>query len=215
MALVRLVALFTLAFLLLIAVFLWLGSSLAPRPSVMGRNPCPLPCVFDIVPGQTDLGGALRVMQRLAPDDHHLAYGHSLLFRIRDDNERTVHGEIMFIPRGLVVGAARISTAGSRAYLWRLGDVLAAGIQPTRVYRACNTAAPRLLLDFGDNIEVVVGLRTADSLRPETPLTLIHVSMTDADTLYHARADFGCRVETGWRGFARRWVYLQAQGDHA
>jgi hypothetical protein len=121
----------------------------------------------------------------------------------------------MFIPRGLIVGAARISTAGSKAYLWRLGDMLAAGLQPTRVYRACNSAAPHLLVEFGSNIEVVVQLRTVDSLRPETPLTLIHVSMMDADTIYHARADFGCRIETDWRGFARRWVYLRQPGNTA
>lgn len=210
MILVRLVALATLAFSLLIAAFLWLGSSLPPNLSVMGRNPCPLPCVFEIVPGTTDMREALMVMQRLAPDNYRLGNGHSLLFQMRDDHDRLVHGELMFLPRGLVVGAARISTAGSRAYLWRLGDMLAAGLQPSRVYRSCTT--PHLLMEFGDNIEVVVQLRTADSLRPETPLTLIHVSVADANTIYHARADFGCRVEIGWRGFARRWAYLQAQG---
>ncbi len=212
MALVRLVALFTLVFSLLITVFLWLGGSLPPNLSVMERNPCPLPCVFEIIPGTTNLREALAVMQRLAPDDYRLGNGHSLLFRMRDDHDRIVHGEVLFMPRGLVVGAARISTAGSRAYLWRLGDMLAAGLQPSRVYRACNT--PHLLMEFGDSIEVVVQLRTADSLRPETPLTLIHVAVADANTIYHARADFGCRIEIGWRGFARRWAYLQAQNAY-
>jgi hypothetical protein len=213
MALVRLVALFTLMFSLLIGVCLQLGTSLPPNLSVMGRNPCPLPCVFEIVPGTTNLRQALMVMQQVAPDDHRLGNGHTLLFRMRDGYNRIVHGELMFLPKGLVVGAARISTAGSRAYLWRLGDMLAAGLQPSRVYRACTT--PHLLMEFGENVEVVVQLRTDDSLRPETPLTLIHVAVADANTLYHARTDFGCRVEIGWRGFARRWAYLQAQGTHA
>jgi hypothetical protein len=210
MVLVRLVALATLIFSLLIAVFLWLGSSLPPNLSVMGRNSCLLPCVFEIIPGTTDMREALMVMEHLAPDSYRLGSGHSLLFRMRDAHDRVVHGEVLFMPRGLVVGAARISTAGSRAYLWRLGDMLAAGLQPSRVYRSCTTA--HLLLEFGDSIEVVVQLRTAVSLRPETPLTLIHVAVADANTIYHARADFGCRVEIGWRGFARRWAYLQAQG---
>jgi|FLYN01.1.fsa_nt_gi hypothetical protein len=211
----RLIALLTIFFAALIGLSLWLGSNLPPGRSVMARNSCPLPCIFDIVPGQTNLGGALEILERLAPDNHRLAYGHSLLFRMRDDNNRVVRGELMLVPRGLIVGAARISTAGSKAYLWRLGDLLAAGLQPSQVFRSCNTAVPRLLLDFGSNIEVIVELSRMDSLRPETPLTLIHVSMTDANTIYHARADFGCRVETGWLGFARRWVYLQAQGNRA
>jgi hypothetical protein len=210
-----LAAVLTSAFALLIAVSLWLGSGLSPRMSVMARNSCRLPCLFDIIPGSTDLGGALRVMERLSPTDHRITNGHILVFGMRDENNRVVRGELMFIPRGLLVGSARISTAGSKAYLWLLGDMLAAGLQPTRVYRGCNAAAPHLLVEFGNNIEVVVQLRTADSLRPETPLTLIHVSMADADTIYHARADFGCRVETDWRGFARRWVYLRQPGNSA
>jgi hypothetical protein len=213
MALLRLVALSTLIFSLLIGVFLWLGTSLPPNRSVMERNPCLLPCVFEIVPGTTDLHDALMLMDHLAPDTHRLGNRHTLLFRLHDDNQRAVQGELMFMPRGLIVGAARISTAGSRAYLWRLGDMLAAGLQPSRVYRACNTT--NLLMEFGDSIEVVVQLRTDDSLRPETPLTLIHVSVADANTIYHARADFGCRIEISWRGFARRWAYLQAQGKYA
>jgi hypothetical protein len=210
-----LAAALTTAFSVLIAVSLWLGGGLSPQMSVMARNSCPLPCLFDIVPGSTDLGGALQVMDRLSPADHRITNGHSLLFGMRDENQRLVRGELMFIPRGLIVGSARISTAGSKADLWRLGDMLAEGWQPTRVYRACNSAAQHLLVEFGNNIEVVVQLRTADSLRPETPLTLIHVSMADADTIYHARADFGCRVETDWRGFARRWVYLRQLGNSA
>jgi hypothetical protein len=212
MALARLVTLLTLMFSLLITGFLRLGSTLPPNLSVMGRNSCSLPCVFEIIPGTTNLREALLVMQNLAPDDYRLGNGHSLLFRMHDDRNRVVHGELLFMPRGLIVGAMRISTAGSRAYLWRLGDMLAAGLQPSRVYRACNT--PHLLMEFGDSIEVVVQLRTDDSLRPETPLTLIHVAVADANTIYHARADFGCRIEIGWRGFARRWAYLQAQGSH-
>ena len=210
---VQLVILSTVAFSVLIAAFLWLGSNQPPNRSVMARNSCPLPCMFELVPGMTSLHEALRVMDQLAPDDHRIGIGHTLLFRMRDDNNRSVHGELMFLPRGLIVGAARMSTAGSRAYLWRLGDMLAAGLQPSRVYRACNAAY--LLMEFGDTVEVVVPLRTGDSLRPETPLTLIHVAMADANTIYHARADFGCRIEIGWRGFALRWVYLDAKGDHA
>src|SRR3989304_4227307 len=105
------------ALALLVAIFLWLGSGLPPNVSVMARNPCPLPCLFEIVPGSTDRGGALNVMKGLSPADHRLANGPLLLFGMRDGNNRGVRGELMFIPGGLVVGAARISTAGSKAYL--------------------------------------------------------------------------------------------------
>jgi len=212
----RFVALLMICFSALIGVCLFAGRSglVADSASVMDRSPCALPCVFDIVPGVTTQGDALTLLHGVAPNDFHLTSQNSLFFNIRDANNRLVRGELMFAPGNGVVSAARISTGGSRAYLWRLGDLFNAGLQPTHVFRSCNTNVFHLLLEFGNNIEVVVELRSTDSLQPETPVTLLHVSAKDANTLYRARADFGCRIETGWSGFARRWVYLRAPANN-
>lgn len=55
---------------------------------------------------------------------HRLASGHTVLFRMRDDYNRMVHGELMLAPRGLMVAAARISTAGAKARWVYLSDSL-------------------------------------------------------------------------------------------
>ncbi len=90
----------------------------------------------------------------------------------------------------------------------RLGDLIAAGLQPTAVYRSCDGASPVLLIGFGAESRIVAEFLLPPQLSPETPISFMRVYQDAGNTLGESILSFGCVVETGWHGFAPRWVYL-------
>jgi hypothetical protein len=90
----------------------------------------------------------------------------------------------------------------------RLGDLITNDLQPVAVYRSCDTTIPVMLIGFGTDSRIVAELPLAQGLRPETRISFMRVYENEGDTFGEAMVSFGCLVETGWHGFAPRWVYL-------
>lgn len=181
------------------------------RPtSFITANPCALPCVFGITPGTTNSDEALAIMEQVAPDNftYSPVSATALFFRI-DGDTGSVLGQITFnLPNNSLVRSAGFSPFGAEDDLGSLGDLMAAGLRPTRVFRSCDTFIPRMLIAFGDEAQVMAELRLGDRLRPETPITFLRVSTSGSTTFTEALTSFGCNVETGWRGFVPRRVYI-------
>jgi hypothetical protein len=182
------------------------------QPDLLASNPCLLPCILGVTPGQTRRPEAEALVQQLAFDEQSFSAGGSgdLLFRLLDGNHLTLLGAITFdYADPTLVSSVSLSTLDSRAQLWRLGDVMAAGLNPRYVLRSCDTQLTRMLIVFGEEWPVLAEFRLGTALKPETPLDSLRVSMPGDNFIPSARINFGCSVETGWRGFLPAWAYLE------
>ena len=191
-----------------------LASRTAPQTngSIMAQNSCPLPCVFGITPGQTRRDEVEAKIENivLQQRDFGVSPGGNFIFRLLDGRNQALFGIVRFDEfEPNLVSSIGVAMWGVHSQVWRLGDVLAAGLQPHRVFRSCDSIVPRLLIFFGgeDRYSGEIQLR-GSHLRPEALLTSLEVFMPGEAGLSSARQNFGCTVEIGWHGFAPRWVYF-------
>lgn len=206
----RIAAVVAIGFALLVSLSVWLGGVLPASASFIVQNPCPLSCVYGITPGATNRDKAIVVIQQIAGENYTYSPVNetALFFRV-ESRSGPILGLLSFnLPSNTLVRAAGFSPFEAEDDLGLLGDLMAAGLQPARVYRSCETMIPRMLIAFGENSQVIAEFRLSSHLRPDTPLTYLWVSMSNTTTLTEALTSFGCAVETSWRGFAPRWVYL-------
>lgn len=188
------------------------GSALPEQPSFIVQNPCNLPCVYRITPGETNQDQVRALIAQMAGDNysHSPVDGGGLIFRM-ENNGFAVLGTVSLDLSGgdqvRAVGALPIAADD----VGRLGDIIAIGLQPVAVYRSCDTTIPVMLIGFGADSRVVAELPLPRRLRPETPISFLRVYQDEGNTLGESMLSFGCMVETGWHGFAPRWVYLARQ----
>lgn len=209
--LAQLMAVIATALSLLIGGVIALGDVLPPAASFIARNPCALPCVYGVTPGETSADQARLIIQELSggtfsdsPMD-----GGSLVFQLERD-EISVFGMMALnVPAATLISAVSLlpSDPGD---LGSLGDLMAAGLNPTHVYRSCDTTIPLMLIAFGEDSRVVAEMSLGKRLHPATPLTFVRVYPAGGDALAESLLSFGCTVELGWRGFAARGAYLDA-----
>ncbi len=200
--------------LLVISLSGQVGGALPSRYVFLMENPCKLPCVYGLIPGETERTAALAIAERIAAG--HVIYSldsqSGMSMRIHTEAGVVLGMVTLDLPNSTLVRALGFSPAPeTKGSLGSLGDLLAAGLQPTRVYRSCDTTIPRMLIAFSDQPQVIAELRLAEHLRPETPVTFLRVFASSDTTLSEALTSFGCAVETGWRGFAPGWVYFAEQ----
>jgi len=209
--LARLAVVVSVGVLLLTGVALWLGR-LSPSPaSFITHNPCALPCVYGVTPGETSVEQARNVVEQLSggsfsnsPMD-----GGSLVFQVEQGDVALFGMMSLNVPENTMISAVGLLPV-EESDLGRLGDLMAAGLRPTRIYRSCDTTIPLMLIAFGDDSRIVAEMPLRDHLRPETPISFMRIYMDEGDSLSEARLSFGCTVETGWRGFAPSRAYLSA-----
>jgi hypothetical protein len=189
-----------------------LGEILSPPAAFIEHNTCTLPCVYGVTPGETDVEQARVIVEHLSDgtfSDSPLDGG-SLVFQMERDNFSVFAMMALDIP-----ASTRIRSIGliprEAGDVGRLGDIMAAGLSPTYVYRTCDPTIPLMLIGFGTESRVVAEFALPPRLRPETPITFLRTYHDKGNTLGEAMISFGCLVETGWHGFVPRWVYLAAR----
>jgi hypothetical protein len=185
------------------------GSAFPEHPSFIAQNPCSLPCVYGITPGETNQEQVRALVAQIAGDNysHSPVDGGGLIFRMENDGFAvlgTVSLDLSGSDQVRAVGVLPVA-ADDLGYL---GDIIASGLQPVAVYRSCDTTMPVMLIGFGAGSRIVAEFPLARRLRPETPITFLRVYQDEGNTLGESMLSFGCMVETGWHGFAPRWVYL-------
>jgi hypothetical protein len=207
----RVAAVVTIVFTLVISLTSWLAMGLPSSASFITQNPCPLPCIYGIIPGEIDYEQTRVIVEQTAGSEYSDSpvNGGSLIFRIEQDAFSVLGMATLNLPDDTLVRAVGVLPV-EEDDLGRLGDLVDSGLQPTRVYRSCDTASPLLLVAFGADSRVIAELALPPHLRPDTPITFMRVYMDEGDTLTESVVSFGCAVETGWLGFAPRWTYLAA-----
>jgi hypothetical protein len=208
---IRLIVLVAAGLTLLIGAIRVLGEMLPPRASFIAQNPCALPCVYGITPGETSTEQARLIVEQLSggtfsdsPMD-----GGSLVFQLQND-EIAVFGMMSLnVPAATLISAVSL-LPGNPGDLGTLGDLMASGLHPAHVYRSCDTTIPTMLVAFGDDSRVVAEMPLGRGLHPETPLTFLRIYPAGGDPLAESLLSFGCTVEIGWRGFVARAAYLDA-----
>jgi hypothetical protein len=133
--------------------------------------------------------------------------GGGLIFRMENEGFAVLGTVALDFSGGTQVRAVGVLPAAPDD-VGRLGDLIANGLQPAAVYRSCDTTVPVMLIGFGTDSRIVAELPLAQRLRPETPISFMRVYQDAGNTLGEAMLSFGCLIETGWHGFAPRWVYL-------
>jgi hypothetical protein len=208
---VKLIAVITIAFTLLIGGAVALGEVLPPAASFIARNPCDLPCVYGVTPGQTSADQVRLIIEELSggtfsdsPMD-----GGSLVFQLERDGISVFGMMALNMPTATLINAISLLPSDPDD-LGSLGDLMAAGLHPTHVYRSCDTTIPVMLIAFGEESRVVAEMPLGKRLHPSTPLTFMRVYPEGEDALAESLLSFGCTVELGWRGFAPRAAYLDA-----
>ncbi len=184
---------------------------LPPHASFVAQNSCVLPCVYGITPGETEVEQARLIVEQLSggtfsdsPMD-----GGSLVFQFQRDDLAVFGMMALNIPSATLISAVSL-LPGDPGDLGTLGDLMAAELHPTHVYRSCDTTIPTMLIAFGEDTRVVAEMLLGRGLHPETPLTFLRVYPEGGDPLSESLLSFGCTIEIGWRGFVPRARYLDA-----
>jgi hypothetical protein len=207
-----LAALLILAHILFIKFVAVVGSAFPDHPSLITQNPCDLPCVYGITPGETNREQVLALVAQIAGDNYSEGPvdGGGLIFRIEHNGFAVLGMVALNRSRDTQVRSVGMVPVGEDD-LGRLGDLIAIGLQPVAVYRSCDTTIPVMLIGFGTDSRIVAELPLARRLRPETPISFLRVYQDEGNTLGESILSFGCVIETGWHGFAPRWAYSAHQ----
>ena len=204
---VRLLLTIVVVIILLIGAAVLIGRSSPPEAnrSVLASNPCSLPCLFGITPGQTTRAQAIAILKPYKPTQISDAV---IIFPLLDHSGRMADASVSFDANAQAT-SVRITAVDLFANVATLRDLLNSGQKPTHLFRTCDAILPvRFLISFGAGDELLAELFPQGDLSLSTPITTLDLSTAAARSLSDARLSFGCSVETVWMGFAPMWKYF-------
>ena len=187
---------------------MFIGTALptAAHASLFTSNPCALPCIFDVTPGETLRNDAMMALERQQLSYSFLSETQSASFTTRESRtSRSTLSLLNFGSRGgMSVRALHVYQMGAGNELGYLSDFLLDGYRPNRVLTNCQNAE-RVYVAFEQPLllQIVVG----EQLRPEDQVMM--VASADNDDGVTPLGGFACETESRWMGFASLWKYQQ------
>lgn len=201
-----------LAFLIAIFCALLLGSTVligatqpaSAHPSLFSFNPCELPCIFDVTPGETLRNDAMMALERQQLSYSFLSETQSASFTVRESRTtRSTLSLLNFGDRGgMAVSAMHVYQNSTGNDLGYLSDFLLHGYQPTRVLTRCQNAQ-RVYIAFEQPL--LLQIMVDEQLRPNAQVMM--VASADTGNTVIPIGGFACESEARWQGFAPLWKY--------
>ncbi len=176
---------------------------LTPQPSraesVLALNPCVLPCLYGITPGQTSRDEVLGVIKAASHDG-----AAHLSLVVVDAEERRAIDAVSF-DQNEIVTSTLLSNDGRYVNIGQLSDLMLVGLMPHHLFLYCYPGSFAAYLTFGENDQVQVGLKPGDQLAPDTPILVVKEPAANTADDFTFLGD--CAVVTNWLGFAPLWKY--------
>jgi hypothetical protein len=173
---------------------------------VLSFNTCLLPCIFGIIPGETLYADAVEIIVSTVPINQIVGYG---MFEVRANDGTPIKVTLWSQAPGLgdSVQTIKLSAATSGGQVTTLGNLLAAGYSPHRVFlnnRTGGTNSAKLLAVFDEYMQIGAVLSADVVVSPDTPIeTLLVTAQQETPQLM---SDFAglhyFDYEVGWLGFA-------------
>lgn len=190
--------------LLGLALRIGISTPASAHTSLLTRNSCELPCVFDIIPGVTLRNDAMLTLERQQLSYSFLSQNQPASFTTRESrNSRSTLALLNFGSQGdMRVGAVHVYQMGDGNELGILSDYLLADYQPTRVLANCQNVQ-RVYLMF--DAPLLLLLEVEQRLLPDTPVRMV-ASASGQDAVTPV-GGYACATDHAWSGFAALWVY--------
>jgi hypothetical protein len=207
--LLALLLLFCVFWALLIGAAAALGRRLPPSNNhILMRDPaCALPCLLDIIPGETRREDAINrlVADAQFPIDQ---TGFAFSFQIPDDQGHLMNGMLISDDFGRVQ-YTHLYTRRWDGLGVRLADVMPSQ-PPSDVYRSCSGTYPvRLMLTYEGDPRISITAIVRNRVSLVSPVSLIAVS-ADEDLFQQTLSTVfsaGCYIPSEWQGFGATWLY--------
>jgi hypothetical protein len=193
------------------------GPSQNGASSVPAFNPpgCELPCLLNVTPGETNFDKA-DMLIRFALVGHPILSsvpGSIVFLTAANTSPQFVSFAMTDAGEGRYVKQIEIASDDRGAAIMTLGQMIAAGFRPVRVFRG-NVNGPRwvtLLIVFGNKQPIVAMTGDRDFLSPSSPITYLIVLSPEPDSLEMLLTQIHAETEIPWFGFASVDKYLNAK----